>query len=58
MYMLGFMLVLGCTLLMCLAVIIIQWIIAKVGVVVFAFILVVMSILFLFAVGGKDNDNE
>ncbi len=58
MYMLGFLLVLGCTLLMCLAVIIIEWIIAKVGVMVFAFILIVMSTLFLIVVGGKDNDNE
>ena len=58
MYMLGFLFVLGCTLLMCLAVIIIQWIIAKVGVLAFAFILTVMSILFLFAVGGKGNGNE
>ena len=56
MYLVGFIFVFGITLLMCLAVAIIQWVIAQVGAVFFAVILAIMSALFLIVQKEKKNE--
>ena len=56
MYMFGFLFVLGCTLLMCLAILIIEWIIAYAGAGLFSIVLVTVAVLFLLGNGDKDHE--
>ena len=56
MYLVGFVFVFGITLLMCLAVAIIEWVIAQVGAVFFAVILAITSVLFLIVKGERKNE--
>ena len=47
MYITGFVLALICTLMFCLAAILIKWVITQIGVTFFAFVLILMSLIFL-----------
>ena len=55
MYMRGFVFVLGITLLMCLAIFIIEWIIAYAGVGLFSVVLVTVAVSCLLGSGEKRN---
>ena len=55
MYMRGFLLVLGVTLLMCLAILIVEWIIAHAGVGLFSVVLVTVAVTVLMGNGEKRN---
>lgn len=56
MYMVGFALVFGITLLMCFCVAVIKWVIAQVGATFFAVILFIVSTLFLLVTGESENE--
>ena len=53
MYMLGFLFVLGVTLLMCLAILIIEWIIVHAGAGLFSIVLITVAVTFLIGNGDK-----
>ena len=56
MYMKAFVLVLGCTLLMCLAILIVEWIIAQAGVGLFSIVLVTIAVSLLLGNGEKKDE--
>ncbi len=56
MYMRGFLFVLGCTLIMCLAILIIEWIIAHAGAGLFSIVLLTVAVTFLLGNGEKNNE--
>ena len=55
MYMRGFLFVLGITLLMCLALLIVEWIITHAGVGLFSIVLVTVAVTALMGNGEKRN---
>ena len=56
MYMLGFLIVFGCTLIMCLAIIVIEWIIAYAGAGLFSIVLIIVATTFLLGNGVSEDE--